>query len=54
MSTRTVPFFNYPRVFLDDREHLIRIFEHVGERGAFIMQQDLSEFEVTLAKYAGS
>lgn len=54
MSTRTVPFFNYPSVFLDDREHLIRIFEHVGERGAFIMQQDLSEFEVTLAKYAGS
>lgn len=49
-----VPFFNYPRVYLDDREDLLRIFEDVGRRGAFIMQQDLRDFEAALAGYTGA
>ena len=49
-----VPFFDYPRLFLDDREDLIKIIEDVGSRGAYIMQQDLKEFENTLAKYTSA
>jgi dTDP-4-amino-4,6-dideoxygalactose transaminase len=49
-----VPFFNYPRVYLDDREDLLRIFEDVGKRGAFILQQDLRDFEAALATYTGA
>ncbi len=54
MSIRNVLFFDYPRAYLDDQEDLLRIFKNVGKRGAFIMQQDLLDFEVTLAKYTGS
>jgi len=54
MSHREVPFFNYPRAYLDDRADLRRIFDEVGQRGAFIMQQDLRDFEATLAEYAGA
>jgi len=49
-----VPFFNYPGVYLDDRDDLLRIFEDVGKRGAFIMQQDLRDFESALATYTGA
>lgn len=49
-----VPFFNYPRVYLDDREDLLRIFDDVGRRGAFILQQDLRNFEEELAAYIGA
>lgn len=53
-STRSVPFFNYPRAYLDDREDLLKIIEDVGHRGAFIMQQDLRDFESALAVYTGA
>ena len=49
-----VPFFDYPRAYLDDRDKLIEIFESVGQRGAFIMQQDLTDFEKALAEYTGA
>jgi dTDP-4-amino-4,6-dideoxygalactose transaminase len=51
---QNVPFFNYPRAYLDDRENLMRIFDDVGHRGAFIMQKDLHEFEANLASYTGA
>lgn len=51
---RNVPFFNYPRAYLDEREDLLRIFEDVGHRGAFIMQKDLRDFESSLATYTGA
>lgn len=54
MTTRSVPFFDYPRAYTDEREDLLKIFENVGKRGAFIMQQDLVDFESALAKYTGS
>ena len=54
MNERSVPFFDYPRAYLDERDELIGIFDDVGKRGAFIMQQDLHDFEVTLADYAGT
>lgn len=52
--TRSVPFFNYPRVYLDERQDLINILDDVGGRGAFIMQKDLNEFEKKLATYTGA
>jgi dTDP-4-amino-4,6-dideoxygalactose transaminase len=50
-SPLKVPFFDYPRLFSDDRENLLKIIEEVGDRGAYIMQKDLMEFESTLASY---
>lgn len=53
-SEKTVPFFDYPRVFLDHRENLIRIFDEVGSRGAFILQKDVYQFEKALADFTGA
>ena len=49
-----VPFFDYPRLFLDEKRDLISIFRAIGERGAFILQQDLQGFEEALAVYTGA
>ena len=51
---RSVPFFDYPRLFLDDKKELIDILEDVGARGAYIMQRDLVEFEKKIATYTNS
>lgn len=53
-APRSVPFFDYPRAYLDDRENLLKIIDDVGSRGAFIMQKDLKEFEHSLALYTGA
>jgi dTDP-4-amino-4,6-dideoxygalactose transaminase len=51
---RKIPFFDYPRLFLDDREEILSTVEEVGHRGAFIMQKDLAEFESTLSSFTGA
>ena len=51
---RTVPFFDYPRLYTDEKEELLRIVDEVGSRGAFIMQQDLEDFEEALAQFTDS
>ena len=51
---KNVPFFNYPYVFNKHRQEFIDIFNNVCERGAFIMQSDLADFEKNLANYADS
>lgn len=53
-ATRKVPFFDYSRLFLDNKKQLQNILEDVGSRGAYIMQQDLVEFETRLSKYTGA
>lgn len=53
-AKKSVPFFDYPRVYTDEREQLIKIIDDVGMRGAFIMQSDLREFENSLASYSGA
>lgn len=53
-AQRNVPFFNYPRAYLDNRVNLMKIFDDVGHRGAFIMQKDLRDFEIKLASYTGA
>lgn len=49
--SRSIPFFDYPRLFLDEEEMLLGIMRDVGRRGAFIMQKDLQEFEQHLAGF---
>ena len=53
-EVRKIPFFDYPRLFLDDREEILSTVEEVGRRGAFIMQKDLAEFESNLSTYTGA
>jgi len=51
---REVPFFDYPRLFLDNKAEIQAVLEDVGKRGAYIMQRDLIEYENKLAQYIGS
>lgn len=53
MTQRSVPFFNYPALFTQDEAGLTDVVMGVLRRGAYIMQRDLAEFEVALAKYVG-
>lgn len=51
---RNVPFFNYPFLFKSREEDFVRIFKEIGNRGAYILQKDLSDFEANLAKFIGT
>ena len=44
MSGKQIPFFDYSRLYLDEREDLLKVINDVGNRGAYIMQKDLAEF----------
>ena len=48
-----IPFFNYPALFNEYKAELTNIFANVSSRGAFIMQDDLSNFESKIEKYTG-
>jgi dTDP-4-amino-4,6-dideoxygalactose transaminase len=54
MTARSVPFFNYPYVFTSQENDLMSIIRDVSRRGAFIMQQDLRDFEQHIAEYTGA
>ena len=51
---KSIPFFDYPRAYLDDRDTVLKIIDDVSCRGAFILQKELTDFEINLAKYCGS
>jgi len=51
--SRSIPFFNYPALFMQDEAALSGIVLDVLRRGAYIMQRDLEEFEAKLAAYLG-
>jgi len=53
-AARSIPFFDYPRLFEDEEEMLLAIVRDVGLRGAFIMQRDLARFEENLAGFVGA
>lgn len=53
MSLKNVPFFEYPRLWSDDREDLLSIIDNVSSAGGFILQKAVSDFESELADYAG-
>lgn len=48
---RKIPFFNYPALFKEDEEQFVSIFRAIGRRGAYIAQEELSNFESELAKF---
>jgi dTDP-4-amino-4,6-dideoxygalactose transaminase len=49
----SIPFFDYPHLFISEQQELTAIFRDVGMRGAFILQEDLVRFERNLAAYLG-
>ncbi len=53
ITRKTVPFFDYPKVFTSQEAELLAVITDVGRRGAFILQRDLAQFEENLARYLG-
>lgn len=49
-----VPFFNYPHLFQSDQARLLQVMANCANRGAFIGQADLEEFEMRLAAFVGT
>jgi dTDP-4-amino-4,6-dideoxygalactose transaminase len=50
-TERTIPFFDYPALFKKQEAEILNVLKDVLSRGAYILQKDLEEFEVNLAKY---
>lgn len=50
---RNVPFFDYPNLFLRDRDVYINALDKTLSRGAFILQREVDEFESVLAEFVG-
>ena len=50
---KKIPFFNYPYLFKSREKEFMKIFKDVCSRGAFILQNDLIEFEKKLADFIG-
>ena len=48
---KKVPFFDYPGIYNRFKEEFDQIFQDVCGRGAFILQNDLREFEAELAEF---
>ena len=49
-----VPFFEYPRLWSDDREEFLSIIDNISSTGGFILQKAVSNFELELADYSES
>ncbi len=52
--SRSIPFFDYPRLFTDEEDAIVAVVREVGRRGAFILQEDLARFEQNLAACLGA
>ncbi len=51
MSDLKIPFFNYPLLFAQRKKEYLRVLENVHSKGAFIMQQELKDFESELCNF---
>lgn len=51
MSKRNVPFFEYPRLWSDEKEALLQIIDKTSASGGFILQKAVSDFENELAAF---
>ncbi len=49
-----IPFFRYPHVFGQQRDEILAAMTQVMERGAFILQDELKQFEQQAATFAGA
>jgi dTDP-4-amino-4,6-dideoxygalactose transaminase len=50
---KNVPFFDYPAIFAERDIEYLQSFERTLRRGAYIMQEELLDFEKNLAVYLG-
>ena len=49
-----VPFFEYPKLWTDHKQDYISIIDRVASSGSYILQKELSDFEVELAKFTSA
>lgn len=49
-----IPFFNYPDLYLSEKDTFLRIFDEICSRGAFILQKEVDEFEKKLSEFSNS
>jgi len=49
-----IPFFRYPHVLGQQRDEILNAMTNVMERGAFILQDELKQFEIQSAAFAGA
>ena len=49
-----IPFFRYPHIFSQQRDDILAAMIKVMERGSFILQDELKEFERQIAVFAGA
>jgi dTDP-4-amino-4,6-dideoxygalactose transaminase len=48
-----IPFFNYSALYIEQKERIDKVLHDVVSRGAYILQDDLYNFEIKLAGYCG-
>lgn len=53
-TSMTIPFFRYPHLFAQQRDEILAAMTAVMDRGAFILQSDLVEFETAIANFTGA
>jgi len=49
-----IPFFDYPQLWLKEKEKLLSIIDKTASNGSFIMQSELESFEGKLSEYTQS
>ena len=54
LARRQIPFFNYPALFAAQENQIMATLREVLQRGAYVMQKDLLEFERQLAAFVGA
>lgn len=54
MNAHSIPFFRYPHVFGQQREEILAAMLEVMDRGAFILQTEVTEFEDRIAAFIGA
>lgn len=52
-AVRSIPFFNYPALFAQHRDGLLKTAERIFTTGKLILQENLETFEANLATYLG-
>ena len=50
---RKIPFFNYSHIFHENDKAYSKVLTETCQRGAYIMQQELTNFEQALQDYLG-
>lgn len=53
ITSRSVPFFDYPAVYQRFSSEFQEALERIGRRGAYILQGETFEFEAAIAEYVG-